>query len=36
MGYKGGAPAVLAVLASEVLYAFENLALVMPHIVRAL
>lgn len=32
VAYKGGAPAVLAVLASEVLYAFENLALVGPHI----
>lgn len=32
VAYKGGAPAVLAVLASEVLYAFENLALVSAHI----
>ncbi|WP_213956649.1 tripartite tricarboxylate transporter substrate-binding protein [Variovorax sp. dw_954] len=32
VAYKGGAPAVLAVLGSEVLYAFENLALVNPHI----
>lgn len=30
--YKGGAPAVVAVIAGEVLYAFENLALVQPHI----
>lgn len=32
VSYKGGAPAILAVLGSEVLYAFENLALVDPHI----
>ncbi len=32
VAYKGGAPAVLALLASEVLYSFENLALVSPHI----
>ena len=32
VAYKGGAPAVLAVLASEVLYSFENLALVSAHI----
>jgi tripartite-type tricarboxylate transporter receptor subunit TctC len=31
VAYKGGAPAVLAVLSGEVLYAFENLALVEPH-----
>lgn len=32
VAYKGGAPAVLALLSGEVLYAFENLALVEPHI----
>ncbi|MFC7518130.1 Bug family tripartite tricarboxylate transporter substrate binding protein [Herbaspirillum sp. GCM10030257] len=32
VAYKGGAPAVVAVLGSEVLYAFENLALVDAHI----
>lgn len=32
VGYKGGAPAVFSVLASEVLFAFENLALVGAHI----
>jgi tripartite-type tricarboxylate transporter receptor subunit TctC len=32
VSYKGGAPAVMAVLGSEVLYAFENLALVESHI----
>jgi len=30
--YKGGAPAVVAVIGGEVLFAFENLALVEPHI----
>lgn len=30
--YKGGAPAVMAVLGGEVQYAFENLVLVKPHI----
>lgn len=32
VAYKGGAPAVVAVIGGEVLYAFENLALVLPHI----
>lgn len=32
VAYKGGAPAVFSVLASEVLFAFENLALVSAHI----
>src|SRR5690606_17888773 len=32
VAYQGGAPAVLAVLTGEVLYSFENLALVEPHI----
>lgn len=32
VAYKGGAPAVVAVIGGEVLYAFENLALVQPHI----
>lgn len=32
VAYKGGAPAVMAVLSGEVLYAFENLALVEPHL----
>ncbi|HEY4067679.1 MAG TPA: tripartite tricarboxylate transporter substrate binding protein [Burkholderiaceae bacterium] len=32
ISYKGGAPAVLAVLSGEVVYAFENLALVDQHI----
>jgi tripartite-type tricarboxylate transporter receptor subunit TctC len=32
VAYKGGAPAVVAVLGGEVLYAFENLALVDSHI----
>jgi len=32
VAYKGGAPAVIAVLGGEVLYAFENLALVQSHI----
>lgn len=32
VAYKGGAPAVIAVLGSEVLFAFENLALVDAHI----
>lgn len=30
--YKGGAPAVVALIGGEVPYAFENLALVKPHI----
>lgn len=30
--YKGGAPAVVALLSGEVTYAFENLVLVEPHI----
>lgn len=32
VAYKGGAPAVMALLSGEVLYAFENLALVEPHL----
>ena len=32
VAYKGGAPAVIAIIGGEVLYAFENLALVQPHI----
>lgn len=32
VSYKGGAPAVMAVLSNEVLYEFENLALVEPHL----
>lgn len=32
VGYKGGAPALMAVLSGEVLFAFENLALVDAHI----
>lgn len=32
VAYKGGAPAVIALLSGEVLFAFENLALVQPHI----
>ena len=32
VAYKGGAPAVMALLSGEVLYAFETLALVEPHL----
>ena len=32
VAYKGGAPAVLALMSGEVLFAFENLALVQPQI----
>lgn len=32
VAYKGGAPAVVAVIGGEVLYSFENLALVQPHL----
>lgn len=32
VAYKGGAPAVIALIGGEVLFSFENLALVQPHI----